>query len=258
MEMRELGRTGIRVSAVGLGTVKIGRVEGLKHPGELRMPSDEEVVRLLERARGLGVNVLDTAASYGRSEERLGALRVGKREEWVICTKAGEEFEGGVSRFDFSAPGIRASVERSLKRLRTEYVDVALLHSSGEDEEELARGEGMGALKRLKEEGKVRAVGVSVKGVEGARAAMVEGDVVMLTLNPAEREMEGIARECGERGVGVMVKKALASGHLSRLKMSARESVGWALGCTGVSCAVVGTTREEHLAEVAGRETEGH
>lgn len=252
MEMRELGKTGIRVSAVGLGTVKVGRVEGLKHPGELRMPSDAEVVRLLSHARELGVNVVDTSAAYGRSEERLGALRPGRREEWVICTKAGEEFEGGVSRFDFSAAGIRASVERSLKRLRTEYVDVALLHSGGEDEEGLARGEGMGALQRMKEEGKVRAVGVSVKTPEGGRAAMESGDVVMLTLNPAEREMEGLARECGERGVGVMVKKALASGHLGKLRMSARESVEWVLGCAGVNCVVVGTTKGAHLGEVVG------
>lgn len=251
--MRELGRTGIRVSAVGLGTVKVGRVEGLKHPGELRMPSDEEVVRLLERARELGVNVLDTAAAYGVSEERLGKLRPGRREEWVLCTKAGEEIDGGVSRFDFSGAGIRASVERSLRRLRTEYVDVALLHSGGEDEVGLARGEGMGALKRLKEEGKARAVGVSVKTLEGGRAAMEEGDVVMLTLNPAEREMEALAHECGERGVGVMVKKGLASGHLGKLGMSARESVEWVLGCAGVSCVVVGTTRGEHLAEAVGK-----
>ena len=99
--------------------------------------------QLLETAAELGVNLLDTAPAYGNSEERLGSLfrdQIRKRRsDWVLCSKAGEEFSAGESRFDFSANAITASVERSLQRLGTDYLDVVLVHSSGDDERLLAR-----------------------------------------------------------------------------------------------------------------------
>ncbi len=75
MELRPLGSTGIKVSLLGLGTVKLGRNEGVKYPRPFDLPDDRSVVALLETAQSLGINLLDTAPAYGRSEERLGALR---------------------------------------------------------------------------------------------------------------------------------------------------------------------------------------
>ena len=128
-----LGSTGIEVSRVGLGTVKFGRNQGVKYPQGFELPSDKECLDLLALARDLGVNMLDTAPAYGRSEERLGSLLEGQRQDWVIVGKAGEEFENGQSAYHFTAKHFRMSLERSLKRLRTDYLDVLLIHSDGHD-----------------------------------------------------------------------------------------------------------------------------
>ncbi len=130
---RPLGGTGLTVSPLGLGTVKFGRDQGVKYPAGFPIPDDREAADLLALARDLGINLIDTAPAYGRSEERLGPLLRGQREQWVIVSKVGEEFVGGQSVFDFSAAHTRRSVERSLKRLETDHIDLVLVHSDGND-----------------------------------------------------------------------------------------------------------------------------
>lgn len=248
MELRALGRTGIRVSPIGLGTVKFGRTEGLRYPEPVRIPTDEEVGDLLREAAGLGVNLIDTAPAYGDSEERLGRLLPGPRDRWVICTKAGEEFSGGVSRFDFSPEGIISSVERSLVRLRADYLDVVLLHSDGIAETFFGCLGSFDALRRLRDAGSIRAFGASTKTVEGALHAIERGDVVMVTLNPQQADDAAVLPAAAARGVGVLVKKGLASGHLG---LSPEEAVEGALrfifSSGRVASVVVGTTRRSHL-----------
>ena len=144
--LRELGDTGLTVSALGLGTVKIGRDQGVKYPTPFSIPDDDAVRDLLARARELGINLIDTAPAYGRSEERLGHL-LPNRQDWVIVSKVGEEFSDGDSHFDFSPAHTRASVERSLRRLNTDYLDCVLIHSDGNDLDVLRSG----ALETLEE-----------------------------------------------------------------------------------------------------------
>ena len=98
---RPLGNTGIKVSPLGLGTVKIGRDQGLKYPNRFQLPHDHEILALFEEARTLGINFIDTAPAYGTSEEKIGRL-LPDRQDWVIGTKVGEEFSSGKSHFDFS------------------------------------------------------------------------------------------------------------------------------------------------------------
>ena len=117
---RPLGNTGLIVSPLGLGTVKLGRDQGVKYPNGFTIPDDTQALALLRQARELGINLIDTAPAYGVSEQRLGPLLRGQRDEWVIVSKSGEEFEQGQSHFDFSPAHTRLSVERSLKRLETE------------------------------------------------------------------------------------------------------------------------------------------
>ena len=93
MQLRPFGNTGINVSPLGLGTVKLGRNEQVKYPNAFSIPDDQQAGELLELARDLGINLIDTAPAYGNSEQRLGALLKGQRHEWVICSKVGEEFE---------------------------------------------------------------------------------------------------------------------------------------------------------------------
>lgn len=253
MHLRPLGTIGLRVSPLGLGTVKLGRNQGVKYRGEFDLPSDQAALALLQTAADLGINLLDTAPAYGTSEERLGALlpQAGGRDRWVLCTKAGEEFENGQSRFDFSAAAVTASVERSLRRLRTDRIEVVLLHSGGDDEQSLLSGGGVEALRRLKQQGKVRAIGASTKTPAGALFAAATLDVVMLTINPDYAGDLPAAQAAHQRGVGVLVKKALQSGHAD----APGEAISYALGVPGVSSVVVGTLNPEHLrsnAEAAG------
>nr|BFE91955.1 hypothetical protein GCM10020185_24910 [Pseudomonas brassicacearum subsp. brassicacearum] len=114
---------------------------------------------LLKLARDLGINLIDTAPAYGRSEERLGPLLRGQRQDWVIVSKVGEEFSDGQSRHDFSAAHTRFSVERSLKRLETDYIDLVLVHSDGNDLAILNDSEVYPTLAALKREGKIGGFG---------------------------------------------------------------------------------------------------
>ncbi|MEI7657174.1 MAG: aldo/keto reductase [Phycisphaerae bacterium] len=244
-ERRSLGSTGLRVSPLGLGTVKLGRSEGVKYPHPVRIPTDAEAAALIARAEELGINLIDTAPAYGTAEERLGSLLSGRRDRWVICTKVGEEFEGGVSRFDFSARAVTASLERSLRRLRADVIDVALIHSDGLIESDA--GEPMEALARLKAAGKIRAIGASTKTAAGGMRAVETCDVVMLTLNPGHAaDLPAIAL-AADRGVGVLVKKAFGSGHLAMEEASRRECLRLALSTPGVSSVIAGTASIPHL-----------
>ena len=151
MSPRPLGNTGIQVSPLGLGTVKIGRDQGLKYPNRFKLPSDHEILALFEEARTVGINLIDTAPAYGASEEKIGKL-LPDRQDWVIGTKVGEEFSFGESHFDFSGAHTRESIERSLRRLKTDYLDLVLIHSDGNDLEILEHTDCPEVLMRMKEE----------------------------------------------------------------------------------------------------------
>lgn len=244
--MRQLGQTGISVSLLGLGTVKLGRSEHLKYPHAFKIPDDADARRLLDSARDLGINLIDTAPAYGTSEARLGELLTGRRRNWVLCTKVGEEFENGESRYDFSPEQVQRSVKRSLSRLGTDYLDVVLIHSDGHDVAILQQEGALQALQDLQAEGCIRAVGISHKTPAGARLAIAMGcDVIMTTLSITEPNEAALIAEAGAQGCGVLVKKALASGHGST------SSLKYVAAQPGVSSIVVGTINPEHLQENA-------
>src|SRR5688572_21486728 len=133
MIKRRLGDTDILVSPIGLGTVKFGRNQQVKYSNAFDLPSDQSILALCEMAYDAGINLLDTAPAYGSSEERLGKLLKNQRQRWIISTKVGEEFIDGVSHFNFTTDAINKSIARSLKRLNTDYLDIVLIHSNGED-----------------------------------------------------------------------------------------------------------------------------
>lgn len=261
MQPRPLGSTGIMVSPLGLGTVKLGRNRQVKYPTPFDLPSDDEALTLLNTAHECGINLIDTAPAYGTSEERLGKLlprTPGGRDAWVIVTKAGEEFDPhansgrGDSRFDFCPESIRRSVERSLKRLATDRLDAVLIHSDGNDLGIINTLGSLDALEDLKREGRVRAVGISTKTPEGGVEAAKRCDVVMLTLNPEYSGDLPAIEEASRRGAGVLIKKALASGHaaLAQSEDPVRESFRHVLTAAGpdaISSIIVGTINPHHL-----------
>lgn len=247
--LRPLGRTGLTVSALGLGTVKLGRNSALRYRAAFELPDDRAARALLDTARELGINLLDTAPAYGRSEERLGGLLAGERGQWVLCSKVGEIFDGGHSRFDFSPEYTVSSIRESLRRLRTDYLDVALVHSNGDDLAIIERLGTLDALADLKRQGLVRAIGLSSKTLAGGLRAAQCCDVVMVTYNPCQRQEQEVLDACAARGTGALVKKPLASGHLPVGEEAAflRDSMALVLGHPGVGAALVGTLSPEHL-----------
>lgn len=244
-----LGNTKIEVSRVGLGTVKFGRNQGVRYPESFELPSDKEILALLSCAQSLGINLLDTAPAYGSSEERLGMLIKDVRHEWIICGKVGEEFVNGESYFDFSPAATRSSIDRSLKRLNTDYLDIVLVHSNGEDKKIIEESAIFEVLSEIKQSGKIRAFGMSTKTIEGGLLAVDHSDVVMVTYNPLHIEEQPVIKHAHQKNKGVFIKKALVSGHLQ--KISAPDPVKAAIEFIfrepGISSVIMGTLNQQHL-----------
>lgn len=251
MLLRQLGQTGLNVSALGLGTVKLGRNQGVKYPESFVLPSDQDVQRLLGSARDLGINFVDTAPAYGQSEERLGKMLKGQRHDWVIATKAGEEFIDGESSFDFTPAALTHSVERSLQHLKTDYLDVVLVHSNGDDETIIQRYSVFETLERLKQQGKLRAFGMSTKTVAGGALAVQHSDVVMTTYYPGYADELAVIKAAEQANKGVLIKKALASGHLDKIAGDdpVAASMRYIFAEPGVTSVIVGTINPVHLAQ---------
>ena len=251
MELRALGSTGITVSALGLGTVKFGRNQGVKYPRGFALPSDQQIRDLLAQARELGINLLDTAPAYGSSEERLGRLLPPAQSHWIISTKVGETFQQGKSVFDFSAAATQTSVERSLRLLRRESLDLVLIHSDGDDERILQQTDCLQTLLTLKARGWIRAVGMSSKTVAGGLLAVTHCDVVMVTYNLLSTAELPVIRRAQQAGKGVLIKKGLLSGHLQQIQVPAADPVAASmrllLSEPGVSSVVIGTLNPAHL-----------
>lgn len=248
---RILGDTGISISTLGLGTVKFGRNTGVKYPSQFELPDDESIRQLLAQASEAGMNLLDTAPAYGSSETRLGQL-LENRKEWVICSKTGEEFESGKSRFDFTASHTKTSVERSLRRLKTDYLDIVLVHSDGNDLQVINESDCLETLSRLKEAGHIRSYGFSGKTVDGGVRALALSDVVMVTLNVNYQEEIPVIDHALQSNKGVLIKKAFASGHAvtnQQPLQTAFENLQMVLRQPGVTSAICGTINPTHLAE---------
>jgi aryl-alcohol dehydrogenase-like predicted oxidoreductase len=243
MVFRQLGRTGISVSRIGLGTVKIGRNQAVKYPAPFQLPSDKQVQELLDNALALGVNLVDTSPAYGESEERLAPFLAANRGKIVLSTKAGETFEGGQSQYDFSPDAILASVTSSLRRLGVDTLDILLLHSDGNDCQNIESAKP--ALSKLKGDGKARAVGISAKTPEGIQFAIREGlDAVMAPFSLTNPSLGPALADAHHAGLGVMVIKGLQSGSLGgRIE----EAVEFVLNQRFVDSLVIGTINPAHL-----------
>lgn len=240
---RALGSTGLQVSCLGLGTVKFGRNQGVKYPQGFELPDDKHASDILALAHELGINLLDTAPAYGSSEERLGKL-LKNRHDWILCSKTGEEFINGQSHFDFSAKHTQFSVERSLKRLGTDYLDLVLVHSDGNDEQIIQQSDCFETLLKLKQQGLIRAFGLSGKTVAGGLLALKYADAVMVTYNSADTSQRDVIQRAHTLNKAVLIKKAFNSGHASE---PAEDSLRFVLNEPGVSSVIVGTINNSHL-----------
>jgi methylglyoxal reductase len=225
MKQMNIGTSGIQVSAVGIGAWAIG---GDSSWG----PSDDsESIRTIHRARELGVNLLDTAPAYGlgHSEEVAGKALEGRRGDYVLSTKCGlrwdadegsfhMERDGVTLRRNTSAASMALELERSLRRLKTEYIDIYIVHWQSLPDFPVPIRETMGFLLKAKEEGKIRAVGVSNVNAEQLTEYLGCGQVDLIQekysmLDRAKGdELFGI---CGRNGVTFQCYSPLERGALT-------------------------------------------
>lgn len=205
MEYRTLGRTGLRVGVIGLGT--------MVHAGHFGPMKDEESLDAIDAALDLGVNFIDTSDAYGAgySETLLGKALKGKRDKVVLATKGGNVMAGpNRGKTDFSVAYIERVMDESLKRLQTDYVDLYQLHNP--NVEVVERGEVWELLERRKKEGKIRYYGVSINkmeegvaAVKGGRSDTVQIEYNMLVQDPA-KEVLPVAQRAN---VGIIARAPL-------------------------------------------------
>lgn len=213
MKYRALGNTGIAVSAIGFGTWGLG--------GTSYGPVDDmESLRALRLAFAKGVNFFDTADLYGNghSEEVLGRGLSDVRDKVVIATKVGLLPHSGFHMpMDLSEQHIRRGLESSLRRLRSDFVDLYQLHSP--DLEMLESSSAIATLEALRNEGKIRAIGLSARTPADALAAIRRFpiQVVQVNYNLIDHRAAdcGLLEEAAERGIGVIARTPLCFGYLT-------------------------------------------
>ncbi|MBI4179767.1 aldo/keto reductase [bacterium] len=217
MKNRLLGKTGLAVSEIGFGTWGIG---GAADGDVAYGPTDdEESKRALERAYDLGVTFYDTSDLYGfgHSERILGSVFKKVRDKVVIASKSGFIRQDGDLKQDFSIQRIRQSLEESLRRLQTDYIDLYQLHSPPVDviEQDPAILETLRSLQRA---GKIRAFGISARSPDEARLAVQNWGVPCVQVNfnlTDQRVVEnGLMDLCRKEDTGLIIRTPLCFGFL--------------------------------------------
>lgn len=258
MEKRQLGETDMVVSVLGFGGAEIG-LEGA---------AARTVATLLNSALDSGLNVIDTAGCYEQSEELIGRAVAGRREDYYLFTKCGH-LEGW-GREDWRPTSLLKGIERSLRRLRTDHVDLVQLHSCSEAE--LRKGEVIGALQQARERGYTRYIGYSGDST-AARYAIECGqfDTLQTSISIADQEPLDLTLPLArEHRIGVIAKRPIANAawksgrrptnpyhyiYWERLKVldydflraelkdTVATSLRFTLSAPGVHTAIVGTTK---------------
>ena len=258
MEYKDLGKTELKVSRLGFGGAEIGNEKA----------TQETVMTLLNSAIDAGLNLVDTAAAYWTSEEMIGNAISDRRKDIVLISKCGAV--DGFTHSDWSKKGILETIERSLKLLQTDYLDVAQLHSC--NTETLKQGDCIEGLIRAQERGYTRFVGYSGDGQDAKFAVEMDFfDTLQISVSIADQEAIDLTIPLAkEQKMGVIAKRPIANAvwrhdlkpdepyhheywdrietlQYDFLEGDLSESVARALKFTlaveGVTTAIVGTTK---------------
>ena len=210
IEYRNLGKTGIQVSRLGLGTVELGLDYGINVPENFGKPDEASAIKLLHKAADAGINLFDTAPSYGCSEELLGKA-FANRKNCIIATKVNVPPEGeDVEKF------IRASLTQSRQKLRREYLDIVQVHNATSDT--FLRSDILKILLEEKDVGNIRFIGASVYEPENALAAIDSGliDVLQIAYNILDQRMdEKVLDKAESEGIGILSRSVYLKGVLT-------------------------------------------
>lgn len=273
MEKKKLGKTELEVSRLGFGGAELGFVPNVQQ---------SDVDKLLNSALDSGLNLIDTAAGYLSSEKMIGEAISHRRNSFYLISKCGAL--DGFTRFDWSKKGILDAIETSLRDLKTDYLDIAQLHSC--DAETLRQGDCIEGLQRAQEKGYTRYIGYSGDN-EDAKFVLEMGvfDTLQTSVSIADQSpIDGNIKLAHSKGLGVIAKRPIANAvwrnsdkpadayhhpYWERiqklpfpfLKKSLEESISIALRFTlsieGVTTAIVGTTKPNRWQENAKYVTEG-
>lgn len=220
LEKRRLGKTGLEVTVFGFGCIKFPKI------------SARQAEEALERAIDLGVNFIDTARGYGDSEKKVGPVLKRRREEVYIATKTGNR----------TAKGAMKELETSLKNLQTDYLDLYQAHwvcNNEELDKVLGPGGTLEALRKAKEQGKIRHFGITMHRHRAAIRRAIESDAfetIMLAWNPLDEEgVDDLIALAHARDMGVIIMKPLSGGVLVSPKDAPRVD--------GLDPVVAGTLR---------------
>ncbi len=204
MEYRILGKTGLRVSRVGLGGIPIQRIDEL---------GTRELLRIMMAE---GMNYIDTARGYTVSEEYLGFALEGIRDQFVLATKGRATTKQEMAE----------DIDRSLHNLRTNYIDLYQCHNPSDAalNQIIAPGGALEALQEAKEAGKIGHVGVTAHSVEVFRRLLTMDwvETIMFPYNIVENQAEDLIAACKEKNVGFICMKPLAGGAIENGRLALR------------------------------------
>lgn len=271
MQQRKLGNTGIIVSALGFGSAPAGYLS-LEH---------EKFAQILNGLLDHGISLLDTAAAYPGAEEMIGSCIAHRRNQYTLVSKCGRPIEVS-SGEAWSAKVIHDTVNQSLARLKTDHLDVMLLHSCSL--ETLRHGEALGALVQAKKEGKIRFAGCSTDNEAAAFATTLPDiSVIEISVNIADQaNIKRVLPLCLKNNIGVLVKRSIANAvwrspdqmasfiriysqtyreRLAQMQLNPAElgftqpaeeawpemAMRFTLNQPGVSCAIIGSTQIENV-----------
>jgi len=226
---RALGRTGVEVSVLGYGAMEL---RGGSHGPAI---DDADAGRLLNAVLDGGIDLIDTSIDYGRSEELIGRFLADRRDEFFLASKCCcmldlPEDATPPYPHDFSAANVRAGVEQSLRRLRTDRLDLVQVHMSPARERMDADGT-VEELMALRAEGKVRFLGMSGTIPNLAdHIAMGVFDVFQIPYSAVQREHEELVAQAADAGAGVLVRGGVARGATAEEKAWAPQTIGLAEG----------------------------
>ena len=208
---RTLGRTGLEVTTLGFGAMEL---RGAPRGPEI---SDEQAKDVLHAVLDAGINFIDTSPDYGRSEELIGRFISGQRGEYFLASKCGCLIgaQPGASerpQHVFTAENVRAGVEQSLRRLKTDHLDIVQFHASP-SRQELEQAGALAELVKLRDEGKVRFIGMSgtLPNLE-EQIAMGVFDEFQIPYSALQREQEDAIRRASAAGAGIVIRGGAARG----------------------------------------------
>jgi aryl-alcohol dehydrogenase-like predicted oxidoreductase len=266
MEKRTFGNTGLSVTALGYGAM------------ELRHVDEAEADRLLNAVLDGGINFIDTSPDYGPSEDLIGKFIAQRRDEYFLATKCGcnVPLTGGddAPPHIWTGAHVRHNIEHSLRRLRTDYVDVWQVHSAEPDE--LAQSDVLETMLRIREEGKVRHIAVSMSGrAEGYGYGQLRPylgrewdafEAIQVWYSALARASEGAMAEASARGKGMIIRgvvrkvepweslgDAVTKLGLGDLRAAGEDAaqflLRFALAHPGLHTTIIGTKSLDHLAD---------